>query len=378
MIYDVGIVGVGSMGSMALWQLAQRGVRVIGFEQFTLGHDRGAAGGETRMFRTAYQEGHAYVPLLQESRRLWRALEEETGTSLLSLNGLATIGTPDSRYVTGAMECIERFELDAEIFSADEANARYPALNVLPGEIAVLDKAAGLIKPELAVMTAGTLAESRGATLVRHAKVRAIEPDGGGVWVRTEGRDYRVGRLVLTAGAWAADFIPHDLVAPHRVSLTWFLAREPGLFTPDVFPSVNRIFAGTGISLFSSQDGTTVKTAVNGSAGAIRDPDEARTYPQFEAARLSAIVAELYPQIWPEPVRTTSYTDGFTTDEHALVGEMPGLPNVVIAAGFSAHGFKMAPAIGYAVADLVTIGETHIPVNHLSTKRIQTPSMHAA
>ncbi len=378
MIYDVGVVGVGSMGSMALWQLAQRGVRVIGFEQFTLGHDRGAAGGETRMFRTAYQEGHAYVPLLQEARRLWRALEEETGTSLLSLNGLATIGTPDSRYITGAMECIERFGLDAEILSADEANTRYPALNVLPSEIAVLDKAAGLIRPELAVMTAGALAEARGATLIRNGKVLAIEPDGGGVWVSTKDRDYRVGKLVLTAGAWAADFIPRDLVAPHRVSLTWFLARQPRLFMPDVFPSVNRIFAETGISLFSSQDGTTVKTAVNGSAGAVRDPDAARTYPQVEAARLSAIMAELYPQIWPEPVRTTSYTDGFTADEHALVGEIPGLPNVVAAVGFSAHGFKMAPAIGHAVADLVTVGETRIPVDHLSTGRIQTPVMHAA
>jgi sarcosine oxidase len=378
MIYDVGIVGVGSMGSMALWQLARRGVRVIGFEQFTLGHDRGAAGGETRMFRTAYQEGHAYVPLLQEARQLWRVLEEEAGTSLLSLNGLATIGTPDSRYVTGVMECIERFNLDAEILSADDANARYPALNVLPGEIAVLDKAAGLIKPELAVMTAGALAESRGATLIRQTKVLAIESDESGVWVRTKNRDYRVGKLVLTAGAWAADFIPHELVAPHRVSLTWFLAREPELLMPNVFPSVNRIFAGTGISLFSSQDGTMVKTAVNGSAGAIRDPDAARTYPQHEAARLSAIVAELYPQLWPEPVRTTSYTDGFTADEHALVGEMPGLPNVVVSVGFSAHGFKMAPAIGHAVADLVTVGETHIPINHLSTKRIPTTGIHAA
>ena len=48
-MYDVGVLGVGSMGSMTLWQLARRGVRAIGFEQFSVGHDRGAAGGETRI-----------------------------------------------------------------------------------------------------------------------------------------------------------------------------------------------------------------------------------------------------------------------------------------------------------------------------------------
>jgi sarcosine oxidase len=71
MQWDVGVIGLGTMGSMAMWQLARRGVSVIGFEQFGIGHDRSAAGGETRLFRTAYKEGAQYVPILKEAQRLF-------------------------------------------------------------------------------------------------------------------------------------------------------------------------------------------------------------------------------------------------------------------------------------------------------------------
>lgn len=63
---DVAVIGLGSMGSMTIWQLARRGVSVIGFEQFGIGHDRGAAGGDTRIFRTAYAEGAEYVPIFNK------------------------------------------------------------------------------------------------------------------------------------------------------------------------------------------------------------------------------------------------------------------------------------------------------------------------
>ena len=60
---DVAVVGLGSMGSMALWQLARRGVKAIGFEQFEPGHDRGSGHGESRIIRSRYAEGPQYEAL---------------------------------------------------------------------------------------------------------------------------------------------------------------------------------------------------------------------------------------------------------------------------------------------------------------------------
>ena len=53
---EVGIIGVGTMGSMAAWHLAKRDISVIGFEQFGIGHDRSAAGGESQIGRASCRE----------------------------------------------------------------------------------------------------------------------------------------------------------------------------------------------------------------------------------------------------------------------------------------------------------------------------------
>ena len=70
---DVAIIGMGAMGSLSAWRLAARGARVIAFERFRPGHDRGSSHGDTRIFRTAYFESPEYVPLLKRAGQLWRA-----------------------------------------------------------------------------------------------------------------------------------------------------------------------------------------------------------------------------------------------------------------------------------------------------------------
>jgi sarcosine oxidase len=368
--FEVGVLGLGTMGSMAAWQLAKSGVSVIGFEQFGIGHDNGAAGGETRIFRTIYKEGSDYVPLLQRSKAIWQELEAESGSSLLNLNGFVTIGKKGDEYFDGVMKCMSDYKLHAELLTASEANARFPALNVLPEEMAVLDKDGGLIKPERAVIAAVGQAKAKGAVIKSRCRVDEIAPDEDGVWVHTSQGDYRVKRLIITAGAWANDFVPGDIITPHRVALSWFISKRPELFTSEAFPSSNRNIMGSGISLFSSQDNTMVKVGVNGSVGRLETPEAARSASQPETARLSTIIDKYYPDLWPEPVRSASYTDGFTSDEHAIVGDLPGMANVTVAVGFSAHGFKMAPAIGVSLCQLVTGSKSEVPLAHLSPSRL--------
>lgn len=376
-MFEVGVLGVGTMGSMAVWQLARRGVRVIGFEQFLIGHDRGAAAGETRIFRTAYREGADYVPLLSAAEGLWRQLEQDTGFDLLDLRGVASVGRPDHPAIAATIETVDRFGLDAEVLDAAEANARFPVLNVLADEVAVLDRHGGLVKPEIAVTVAVRSAEERGATIVRNTPVVAIEPDSSGVWIRTESDQYRVGTLIVTAGAWAGQFLNQvrpRLITPHRLVLHWFPTRRPGLFTPDKFPTVLRMSLGADIGMFPSQDGVTVKAGLNVDIGPIPSAERLeRSVGYQESARIRAVLAALYPDISPEPVRAAAYTDGFTADEHAVVGPLAEMPNVLVAAGFSAHGFKLAPAIGAALADMATNGGTDLPIGHLSPDRAIHP-----
>ena len=94
-VFDIAVVGLGAMGSAAIWHLARRGQRVIGLDRFAPGHERGSSHGATRIIRLGYFEHPAYVPLVRRSYKLWNELEAATGCRLLEVTGIAEI-TPRS------------------------------------------------------------------------------------------------------------------------------------------------------------------------------------------------------------------------------------------------------------------------------------------
>ena len=59
--YDVIVVGVGGMGSATVYELARRGRRVLGLEQYAIPHALGSSHGYSRVIRLAYFEDPAYV-----------------------------------------------------------------------------------------------------------------------------------------------------------------------------------------------------------------------------------------------------------------------------------------------------------------------------
>ena len=103
---EVIVVGLGAMGAMATWRLAQRGVDVLGIEQFEPGHALGSSHGETRLFRTACFEHPGLAPMANRSRALWRDLEQTSGENLLTLSGGIMIGPPDSDLIRGTADGI--------------------------------------------------------------------------------------------------------------------------------------------------------------------------------------------------------------------------------------------------------------------------------
>src|SRR5438876_11674914 len=92
--YDVIVVGVGAMGASACWQLARRGVRVLGLEQFSLVHALGSSHGHTRMIRLAYYEHPDYVPLLRRAYDLSNQLEAQSREKILYRTGRVYMGPP--------------------------------------------------------------------------------------------------------------------------------------------------------------------------------------------------------------------------------------------------------------------------------------------
>lgn len=369
---EVAVIGLGTMGSMATWQLAKRGVSVIGFEQYGIGHDQAAAGGESRLFRTAYFEGSEYVPLLQEAYGLWRELEQESGFDLLTINGGLMIGHANSDFIQAVMKSIHLHNLEHEVIHKEEAKERYPQHRLKQGEVMVLDKQAGFLRPELSVLAASLSAKNLGATIVDHTNVKAIEPNGNVVKIQTADRTYTVKKVIITAGPWTGSLLPEfkNKLAVQRLVMTWYPILAENRYDINHFPTFIRMNPDVTFFGAPTLDGSMVKIALGTFYGEVDDVDALnRTVDAQSLEKVNNAVRELMSGLHPSPSRVSAYMDAYTSDHDAIVDFHPTWKQAVILAGFSGHGFKMAPIFGKIAADLVMTGKTSYKIDHLSLKR---------
>jgi sarcosine oxidase len=365
---------------MALWQLARAGVKAIGFEQWSPGHDQSAAGGESRIFRTAYQEGAEYVPLLLRAYDLWSELEAESGFDLFTQTGCLMIGPLEHESLRRVLHSAETYGVPHKVLDDGQLARRYPQLRFLPGDSAVLDERAGVVRPEFAVVAAARAAQALGAVVVSGVRVHAVEPvgsgSGSGVVVRTEGRDYEVGQVILAPGPWLGPWLgklapalaPH--VQPKKEVLSWYLAHQPADYVPSRFPVFVRYGRDPHVFGMPTLDGGSVKVGLWPQEGAFDDPDALdRNVPPSALSQTNAAVARYLPGLTPTPIRVSAYMDAYTSDDHGLVGRLPGFDNVWVLGGFSGHGFKLAPMIGELAAQLLRDGRTELSIDHLAPGR---------
>ena len=95
---DVIVIGLGAMGSAAVYQLAKRGAKVIGIDRYSPPHTLGSTHGDTRVTRLAIGEGEQFVPFAMRSHEIWRELESETGKSVMTTTGglIMSVGSSGS------------------------------------------------------------------------------------------------------------------------------------------------------------------------------------------------------------------------------------------------------------------------------------------
>lgn len=376
----VAVIGLGTAGSMAAWRLASRGAEVVGYEQFGTGHDRSAHAGESRIFRTAYFEDPEYVPLLRHSNALWGQLETETGAELLTLAGNVMLGDASTQ-MANVGASIDKFGVDATVIPLEEARARWPRHPFRDDDIVVFDREAGYLRPELAVLHAARRAEALGAQLRTYTTVEGIDPTDNGVWIHSAGQRERYDHIVVAVGPWAGKFLPDlaPLIDVRRPVSAWFLAKEKGLFDPAAFPCFLRATPSEWYGL-PTMDGSGLKLGLSGAVNRpVADPNTLdRTVPVEEVQEFRALVAEFFPDLYPDPVRVAAYMEGYTPDGHGLVGPLPGEDRVTIVTGLSGHGFKLATALGDVAADYALSGFSDNNIALLEPKRFLTASTASA
>lgn len=381
--YDAIVIGLGVMGAAACAALARRGARVLGLEQHALGHGLGSSGGGTRLVRKAYFEHADYVPLLHRAYELWDELGERNGAALLHRTGLVCAGPPEGELVAGTLRAAALHALPIERVASAEARRRFPEL-ALPERFDVLfDPDGGFVAAESAVMALARDAERHGATLETGRRVSDIRATGDGFRVRVGDIEHACKRVVTTAGPWTSALLaktgPLVSLRVTRQVLGWVSPKEPERFALGRFPcwaveddaqGFAGLYYGFPIPTEAESHGPRGLKVAHHFPGEEADPDtvDREFHPADEAGFRAAL--ERFVPSGRGPLlagHVCLYTS--SPDAHFIVDHHPAHKGWALACGFSGHGFKFAPVIGEALADLVLEGRTELPIGFLSLGR---------
>ncbi|GAA1209953.1 FAD-dependent oxidoreductase [Prauserella alba] len=352
---QIAVVGLGSVGSMVLWQASRLSSSVVGFEAAAPAHPRSAVGGDTRLFRMTYRDPHPYYPLLTDAHNLWRELEKDSGDSVLHQHGGLSIGDTNGAYIPALLRSIRRCGATHELLTRTQVAERYPQHTLYDDDIAVFDPYAGFLRTDTAVLAAVRTAQDRGAEVLRNCRVNSIREFGDGVELSDGERSWTFERVIIAGGGWSGELLPSSLrphLYPARIYLTWFPVQDPAQFTPDRFPIFVRISGDQSLYGTPSLDGSTIKATLDGRsqpADHASTVDRTLTHAETEESRRT--VGDFFSGVVPEIVRSDSYPDLYTTDRAPLVGPAPGSSRTFLATGFSGAGFKMAAAFGRVAAE---------------------------
>ncbi|MFM9590305.1 N-methyl-L-tryptophan oxidase [Streptomyces scabiei] len=355
---QLAVIGLGSIGSMALWQASGLTDSVVGFEAATPAHGRSAVGGDTRLFRMIYFGKPDYYPVMERSRSLWAELEAETGQELFTPTGGLTIGTVNSRFINSLLETARITGAEHRVLDRKEMAERYPQHNLRPDDCAVYDPRAGVLRTDRAVSAAVAAARANGATVLQNTPVDSITETDHGVVVMSGDRTWTFEKVIVASGGWSRRLMPDYLKAvteTHRLVLTWFIAQDGAQFSPENFPVFSRQYDDRSLYGAPAVDGVTVKASVDapmkGRARAVPDPGSVlRELTPEEVEKVTETVTEFFPGLTPTIVRADAFPDLFTEDRHPLVGWLDENSSIYCATGFSGKGFKMATGYGHIAA----------------------------
>ncbi|XP_057295582.1 peroxisomal sarcosine oxidase-like isoform X2 [Hydractinia symbiolongicarpus] len=346
-IYDVCVVGAGVNGSASAYSLAKQKKDVLLLEQFPVPHTRGSSHGQSRIVRCLYPS-MCYAKTSFDSFALWKQLEKEVDDKLLIQNGILEVFKNGAEKLKRCLEVLDRLGAPYDLLTAEQINIKYPLLKVPHGYSGIVEHNGGMVLASKCVAALQKVFVRNGGVFQDGEPVTRIMP-GSTITIHTKKGKYYSRSLIITAGPFTSKLTkPLGLNLPLNIRRTracyWRLKEEKSGSTSHC-PS----FIMFGIyGLACHEYPGLIKICQH--TGPIVDidyPDVAHDIEEVKNfVRLYTDGVEERPSI----VENCLYT--LTPDRDFIIDVHPKYQNIVIGAGFSGTGFKMAPATGNILADL--------------------------
>ncbi len=352
---DVIVIGAGVQGASLAFQLASRGVRVTVVERSTVA--AGATGRSSGLVRMHYD-------LLAETRLAWASFpwfrdwaERVGGECGFTRTGFLWIEPAEGEDRLRRNVASHRaLGIETSVVGADEIRRIAPALEVADGEVAAFEPQSGYADPSGTAAGFMRAARSHGAALVQGAEVTAIPVDGGRVTgVETSKGSFSAPAVVDVAGGWAARVAA---LAGLDVPVTVWRHDTGYLGVPASVPRPIPVVIDNAREMYVRPEGAELvligledESELDGSPD--RDTGDAR--PGFREVATERVVGRI-PGLIDGTFRSAhSGQDGITPDQRPILGPA-GPDGFFLDCGHSGTGFKTAPAVGLAMAELILDG----------------------
>jgi len=382
-IYDVAVIGLGAMGSATLYQMAKRGVNVIGIDQFSPPHNKGSTHGETRVTRRAIGEGIQYSPLAIRSHEIWKELATETGEQLLFEVGALMISEQENRsgvhgsedFIGTTVAAAKQYDIPYEILDGEEISKRFPGFAASDTDMAYYEPGAGYLKVEECVATQIRRAGELGAKTKLNTKVNSVTDKEHFIELQTSAGLIQAKEIVVCAGPWIVELLGDPLgsiLKQTRQVLHWYPIKAEKQKHWENFPVFIWLHDETEgyYGLPSLADPTRVKVAdagygqetdPNNVERSVSDEEQKQMYENHVQHRL--VGAEL------KDAKSLTCIYTVTPDNDFIIDKLPNNQRITVVSACSGHGFKHSAAIGEAVSQWVIDGETEIDLSAFKLDR---------
>lgn len=366
------VIGLGGLGSASTYWLSKmsRNQKIVGIEQFNLGHERGASHDHSRIIRYSYHTPE-YVKLARAAYKAWDDVAADFGEELVVRTGGIDLfptncAIPMSTYTTS----LDAEGIQYELISAQETMKRYPQFRLRDDVVALYQNETGIAPAARGTAAHQTLAQANGAILHDNTPVKSIHSsgrDGDDITVVTDTCEYRTGSVIICADGWT-----NELLSSINYHIPLEVTREQVVYYPAVSESLRDFEIGKfpvwiwmdnpsyyGFPVYGDLQSVKAAEDVGGEPTTARE----RSYETNQASlgRLTdfirtTIPGMLSPASLPPPrVKTCLYT--LTKDRDFVLDSVPGHPGIQVALG-AAHGFKFASWFGRCLAERSLLGET--------------------
>lgn len=350
---EILVIGAGVMGNSIAYHLARHGREVLVLEQSQIAVSPAAswasAGGVRRQGR------HPAEALLAiEAIERWQALEQELDADLQYRQGgnllLAETET-EATYLTTFVQHQQALGFtDVRLIDRQEAHTLVPGISprVIAGSYSPAD---GQADPARTTRAFASAAQRYGASYKTGERAVALLRKGERITgVRTAQEELQAEQVVLAAGAWSDDIAASiGLRLPIRTR-----ALQMVLSTPAQNSALTPVLSVVGRMLSLKQLPGGAFLLGGGWPG---DPTPDRISYTLRPDSMQgnwATACELLPTVGQQSiVRAWCGLEAESIDDIPFIGKLMDLQGLILAVGFSGHGFALSPAVGRAIADLI-------------------------